>query len=248
MPAEFDVLLVGSFHFGNPGRDMGNVEVDDVLAASRQAEIHHVVQALARFEPTKVAVEVGVEHQARLGELFDGYCSDTRELGRQEFEQLGFRVARQVGATVHAVDVEDVFYDPAIDEFLEQHPHLKPHMERMWAEAAAETAAAQAFLATHTLGEALRQANSPDELNADLRSYIDNLVPIGDAERDEYPGPDMVAYWYRRNFKIASNVNAVAADGDRILLVYGAGHIPVLEHIFSLMSSARVVPTLDYLP
>ncbi|CAN5736878.1 hypothetical protein BH23GEM8_BH23GEM8_22260 [soil metagenome] len=43
------VLVLGTFHFANPGLDVIQTEVADVLSASRQAEIRAVVAALARF-------------------------------------------------------------------------------------------------------------------------------------------------------------------------------------------------------
>ena len=51
------VMIVGTFHLDNPGRDVFNVQVDDVLAEKRQAELADIATALARFAPTDVMVE-----------------------------------------------------------------------------------------------------------------------------------------------------------------------------------------------
>jgi len=51
------VLLLGVPHFDNPGPDMANVEMDDVLSSTRQAEIWTIIDDLLGFEPTVVAVE-----------------------------------------------------------------------------------------------------------------------------------------------------------------------------------------------
>ena len=51
------VMVLGAYHFGNPGLDVSNARVDDVLAPKRQAEVRAAVDALAAFRPTRVAVE-----------------------------------------------------------------------------------------------------------------------------------------------------------------------------------------------
>jgi hypothetical protein len=39
----------------NPGRDIHNIQADDMLSPRRQKEIAGVVEVLKRFRPTKVA-------------------------------------------------------------------------------------------------------------------------------------------------------------------------------------------------
>src|SRR5688572_1476825 len=55
--ARAEVLVLGVFHMANPGRDIVNAQVDDVLAPKRQAEIAELITVLKRFRPTKIAVE-----------------------------------------------------------------------------------------------------------------------------------------------------------------------------------------------
>ncbi|HSM95857.1 MAG TPA: hypothetical protein VLT91_07430, partial [Rhizomicrobium sp.] len=55
--APVTVMIVGDFHMSNPGKDLHNVEADDMLSPTRQAEIAAVSDALARFHPTIVAAE-----------------------------------------------------------------------------------------------------------------------------------------------------------------------------------------------
>src|SRR5262249_60529577 len=51
------VIVVGTFHMSNPGHDIHNMKVDDVLAPKRQTEIAALTSALAGFRPTRVAIE-----------------------------------------------------------------------------------------------------------------------------------------------------------------------------------------------
>ena len=48
------LMILGSYHMHNPGKDLVNFEADDVLAPKRQAEIKQLVRQLKKFKPTKV--------------------------------------------------------------------------------------------------------------------------------------------------------------------------------------------------
>ncbi len=51
-------MLLATYHMNNPRRDMHNPDVDDVLSVRRQEELQRMAEALLRFTPTVVAVEV----------------------------------------------------------------------------------------------------------------------------------------------------------------------------------------------
>lgn len=62
------ILILGTYHLDNPGRDSVNVRVDDVLAEKRQREIAFVLDRLANFKPTKIAIEAS--YKAATGKIF----------------------------------------------------------------------------------------------------------------------------------------------------------------------------------
>src|SRR6187455_2363041 len=55
--ARAEVLVLGTYHMANPGRDIFNTQADDVLAPKRQAEIAQLLEVLKKFQPTKIAIE-----------------------------------------------------------------------------------------------------------------------------------------------------------------------------------------------
>lgn len=59
------------------------------------------------------------------------------------------------------------------------------------------------------------------------------------AQAPRYPGPDMVAAWYRRNLRILSHLHAITEPGDRLLIVYGQGHIPGLRSSWKCPAASR---------
>src|SRR4051812_39814607 len=97
-----EVLVLGVFHMNNPGHDIFNSNVDDVLAPKRQAEIAQLIEVLKTFRPTKIAVEREAG-DARITKDYNDYVAGTHQLTRNEIEQIGFRLARELGhKTVYA--------------------------------------------------------------------------------------------------------------------------------------------------
>ncbi|MGZ8364420.1 MAG: hypothetical protein ACXW3D_10455, partial [Caulobacteraceae bacterium] len=97
------VMVVGTMHFSNPGADMHNVKVDDVLAPKRQAEIERVTAALLKFKPTIVATEWP---EKIVAERYPKYADGTLAQSRNEMVQLGFRLGKAAGARVEGADAD----------------------------------------------------------------------------------------------------------------------------------------------
>src|SRR5881397_1935130 len=109
MPARAEVLVLGVYHMSNPGHDIFNMQADDVLAPKRQAEIAQVIAALKKFHPTKIAVERNFGDD-RIAKGYLEYVAGKHELTSNEIEQIGFRLARELGhKTVYPVDADGEF-------------------------------------------------------------------------------------------------------------------------------------------
>ena len=90
------LLVLGVYHMDNPGQDAVNLQSDDVRFAKRQAELEVLVERLARFQPTKVAIEAPYRNET-WPDRYKKYLADDYVLGRNEIEQVGFRLAKKVG-------------------------------------------------------------------------------------------------------------------------------------------------------
>src|SRR5512134_1038272 len=95
-PSRAEVLVLGVYHMSNPGRDIFNMRADDVLAPKRQAEIALVMAALKNFHPTKIAVEGEVGND-RIPNRYADYLAGKHALTHDETEQIGFRLAKELG-------------------------------------------------------------------------------------------------------------------------------------------------------
>lgn len=80
-----------------------------------------------------------------------------------------------------------------------------------------------AFLKSHTVHESLQSMNSDPFVSKDVASYYE-YVPFGDPY--EYAGPELLTLWFQRNLRIYCNlVKLIDTPSDRILVIYGAGHL-----------------------
>ena len=240
--ASVSVMIVGDFHMANPGRDLHNMQVDDVLAPKRQAEIKAATEALNRFRPTIVAAEWPADIAAS---RFDSYLKGTLAPSRNEVVQLAFRLAATAELpTVHGVDAGGDFPYDAVEAYAQSHGES--------AILDAQNTALQdlvdrtgAMLAHGTVGGTLRFINDPERIAGDNAFYRTTLKIGGGVTQ---PVADLLASWYRRNFLICANLVQLAKPGDRVVVFYGFGHALLLRQCIQEMPGFKLVEPNSYLP
>jgi hypothetical protein len=208
-----------------------------VLAPQRQKEIAELIQRLATFKPTRVAVEWPIAEQAKLDERYRNYRNGSYTLTRNEVDQVGLRLAALL--KLERVDAVDWNEDPPGREAdYDFEAWAKAHAQTDRLEAlfgAGKPNGDQALLEKSTLPQFICALNTPARFAADHRTYFD-IALIGDAH--DTPGATWVGDWYARNLRIFDNLVRIApAKDDRVLAVYGAGH-GFLLHAFATESGA----------
>lgn len=244
------LLIVGTPHFGNPGRDIANAQVPDVTAAARQREIEAVVDALAVFRPTRVAVEWPAARQAELDRRYAEFRAGRYTLSADERDQIGLRLAARLNlARVDAVDWNenppgaDADYDfPAWAEAHGRGAEWQAHVRELQEMVAAETG----LMACTPVSTWARRLNTPDYRRESQRFYYD-IAQLGDAASN--PGAAWVGSWYARNLRILNNLVALAPrPTDRVVAIYGAGHGFLLDQQARESGRWDVADTLAFLP
>jgi hypothetical protein len=238
------VLILGAFHFANPNADYAKFEGIDVLTATRQQEIHAVVAQLARFRPTKIAVEGEPSESASINANYRRYLAGTFTLTRNEMHQLGFRLAAQLHLpALYPVDFQLPMRIDSVMAYAQLH----------------DTAFAGRFQRTiatvvqlldrkqreESIGANLRFLNEPATLLLAQQPYAD-MATVGAG--DTYVGARVVAQWYERNLRLFANLANIAEPGDRVLLIIGQGHAPILRDLVHSNASMQLVEALPYLP
>lgn len=244
-PTRAEVLVVGVHHMANPGSDVFNIETDDVLSPTRQAEIAEVTAVLRRFQPTKIAVESSFSDNG-ISRRYAAYVAGTYELTRNEVDQLGFRVARELGhGTVYPVDVRGEFPYPRLVKYAQATDQL-PAFEALTAETGEAVEALSTYIATHTVLEALLHMNSDEQVAHGVASYF-RMAEFG--EPWDWAGADLVSDWFRRNMRIYSNiVRLIDSPDERILAIYGAGHLGWLQYALGSNPNIRLRKLAEFVP
>jgi hypothetical protein len=233
--ARAQVLVLGVYHMSNPGHDIFNMKVDDVLAPKRQAEIARLIEVLKRFHPTKIAVEASGDRIAR---PFADYLAGKHELTSNETEQIGFRLAKELGhKTVYAVDADGEFPYQHVVNYAKASGRSK-EFEAMMAEWGDKVKAENAYLASHAILETLLYMNSDDKITEGVDFYY-RQAHFG--EPYDWAGADLISDWFRRNMRIYSNVvQLVDSPNERVLVIFGAGHLGWLQRDFASDPSFRL--------
>lgn len=239
--APVKVLVVGTYHFGNPGRDQHNVASDDVLKPERQAQLAAIDAALAKFAPTRVMVEWPKDI---VDERYPKFLAGTLEPSRNEVVQLGFRAARTAKLDhVDGIDADGEFpYEP-VDTWATKHG-MKARLDAAGAETEKRVAAITKQQADGTIGETLRLMNRPESIAQDAAWYGD-LLRYGAG--DEQPGVDLLAAWTKRNLAICARLVQASQPGDRVLVFYGAGHAHLLRQCVGEVPGFELVEPNAYL-
>jgi hypothetical protein len=94
-------------------------------------------------------------------------------------------------------------------------------------EAEAWTERLRHMLKPGTVLDMIRTHND-EEINAiDHQYYIRYRARLG--EYPDYIGPFWLRWWYRRNLIIYSNIARLAAEDERLLVIYGSSHNYLLK-------------------
>ena len=244
-----EVMVLGVYHFANPGLDVVNTKVDDVLAPKRQAELRALADQLAEFRPTAIAVEVSRPGDSLLDPGFAEFTPEDLSAQRNEIVQIGYRLAYKLGIErVYAVDENEgeipFFPFDRVQEFAARTGQTD-RIEALIAEAQSQAAEQEETQKTETISQLLTPHNDPDSVLPLHRKFYYGLLELSDAE--DSAGAVLNYGWYARNALIFANLTEATEPGDRVVVIYGSGHAYWLRHFVEETPGYELVETLPYL-
>ena len=231
--AEVQVMLLGTYHFANPGKDVIKQDIDDVLQPKRQAELEDLVARLASWKPDRIAVEWPISQADTVRVRYARYLAKTLAPNRNEVVQIAFRLASRLGHdAVYPID-DDSFLDlnDSLKAVVQRRPEFNKTRDSIVAVLQKDAATTNAWMRTTTLREHLLRVNSEEALHAgNSLGMFGGYLPMGEGQN--YGGPQFLAQWYARNFNMAHNLTRMLRpEVRRILLVVGSGHVPPLRNL-----------------
>jgi len=225
--AQAEIMMIGTFHFSNPGKDMVKTKQLDVMETKSQNYLDAFTGRVAvEFRPTVVLLEYGPEYDALIQERYKSYQDGTYSLAVNEIYQMGFRIAKAAGnVPIASFDEREIGWDA--ERLFETMPTTAPEiaaaMDKIHAELSAQSTEDHA---TKSLQQLLGQMNEPeaDRANKDLYLMTNSVSTDG-----EYEGALAASSWWHRNFRMYAKIQAHAKPGSRILVIAGQGHTAILK-------------------
>ena len=221
------VMLIGLWHFDNPGLDAVKYTPIDVMKPAEQAYLRALSARIASFKPTRVLLEYQPKDDPVFNQRYAGYLEGKFELRLNEIYQLGFRIAKLSGLkSVSGFDVRDVPGDNAIWGHLMKDPALSKEFTTMIAGMSAKLNEQHKTMSL----KALLQRNNHPEEDHDNKSFYLWLNPIGTADAP-YMGADAATQWWQRNFRMYALIQKAAKPGERVVVIAGQGHTAILRDL-----------------
>jgi hypothetical protein len=252
-PEPVQVMVLAVPHLDNPGRDVNNATIDPVTTPDKQAQLAWIAEDLARFRPTAIAIEsVAPDPSTMIDSGFRSYQPEWLLSRADERVQIGYRLAALAGVDrVYAVDERDrdgipTYFPYGAVAAWAQANDRAGDLQAMGGVARQYLAELERRQRIETLGRLLAEVNAPDEpMSTANASLYYGFLRFGSG--DDLPGAELNGRWYTRNALIFAKLMQVAQPGDRIVLMFGAGHAYWLRHFASTTPGYVLVEPTDYL-
>lgn len=255
-----EILLIGTFHFDNPGLDAAQVKSFDVLSEKSQKELETITSKIKNYNPDKIFVEWAYNNQPELDSLYNLYISGEfnsyverkkypkRKFYKQnEIFQLAFRAAKKLNhAKIYGIDYKRTSFP--MDSLMTainnaNQTDLKKEMEKTLQEYERKINADRNKL---SLTKLILQENKDDLRKFDKGIYL-TLFNRGGGEND-FVGAYLVSEWYKRNLFMYSLVQKITESKDRkIVVLLGSSHVAMFKEFIELDSKFKVVELKEIL-
>jgi hypothetical protein len=240
------VLLLGCFHFDNPGLDVAKFEDANIMSPTRQKEVAEVVEKLKAFKPDKIFVEYPTQLQSRLDSSYASYLAGKKELTASETHQLGFRLAKQLNHTkLYAIDERSTEFpmDSLVKVLMANQQfgmlqYIKQSIDSIQNDF-------NGRLKTQTIRELLIEGNNANTKAFQVGGYFE-FLKAGDLSN--HVGSYLTSEWWRRNMMIYGNLQkCLSGKEERVLVIFGSGHTALLEEMMKYNKQIEIVPVAQAL-
>jgi hypothetical protein len=235
------VILLGCFHFDNPGLDVAKFANADILSAKRQQEVLEVVNKMKRYNPSKIFIENTPSTQPYYDSLLQQYKIGKFDLKASETYQLGFRLAKELNlTTLYPVDYRNAEFpfdslmksagDAGQFDLIRGFKSIIDSVEKHFNES----------LQKNTITEMLLEQNTAHAIDVQTSIYYDLLVA---GKKGNHVGSYLTSEWWRRNIIIYENIlKSLDGKEECILVIFGSGHTALLHNMMKYNNRFELIP------
>ncbi|WP_428231764.1 DUF5694 domain-containing protein [Flavobacterium sp.] len=223
------ILLLGTFHFENPGLDVAKVNTFNVMSDKSQKELENITNKIKKFGPDKIFVEWNYEKQAKLDKFYNKNTDSLLHKDADEIVQLALRSAKKLGhKKLYGIDYKnaDFPYDSLVKGMKEagQLDLIKMNEETMKNYEIDQNKK----IAKYSLTELLLDINTKASNEDNIGWYLETAIKGG--KTDNFVGAYLVSEWYRRNLYMYALIQKLTeSKDDKIMVLLGAGHTAMIR-------------------
>lgn len=233
-----EVLLIGTFHYNNPGADVAKTKSFDILNETSQLELEKLSNDIKEYNPSKIFVEWPYNEQNELDSLYQLYIKDeyfeNDSLSdfylKNEIFQLAFRVAKKNNLDkVYGIDYNETEfpYGKVMNDIESNNQiRLKEKIENTIANLTND------FNKMIDSGVSLTEltiALNTKEMKYASNDLHNNMISIA-GSTNEFNGAYLTSEWYKRNLYMWSLIQKHTFDSDkRIMVLAGYSHTAMME-------------------
>ncbi len=252
-----EILVIGTYHFNNPGLDVAQYKVLDIMGEKPQKQLEEISSAIAKFKPTKIFTEWELKDQLALDTLYNQYRDGTyfeyvakkypkrKFYVQNEIIQLAFRAAKKLNhKKVYAIDYQETSFDfDSIMKFADT-IRLPSFKKDVMTDIKDTETKSNALFATNDLLKCLYYFNSKDLRETDIPWYVGK---INDSDKlGTYIGAFLASEWYRRNLYMLANIQKQTEISDnRIMVLAGASHVTMFLDLLKHDTNYKIVELED---
>ncbi|MCL6295635.1 DUF5694 domain-containing protein [Jejuia spongiicola] len=237
-PKKKEALLIGTFHYNNPGADVIKTKSFNILSEKSQNELKEISSSIKKYNPTKIFVEWSYKEQKELDSLYQLYLNNQYFTNaslsdfylKNEIFQLAFRIAKESNLKkVYGVDYTgtDFPFDDVMRDIVENNQYeLEAKIEK------GISRFTQEFDSKIESGTSLTELTTflnSSEMRSFSNYFHNNLMLLAGAPND-FSGPLLTSEWYKRNLHMWSLIQKHTKESDeRIMVLVGASHAAMFE-------------------
>ena len=224
------ILLIGTFHFANPGNDVAKIKTFNVMSEKSQKELETMSDKIKKFGPDKIFVEWRFAKQAELDKFYNKNTDSLFKKDANEITQLALRAAKKLNhKKLYAIDYRTPFPYDSLMMSMEKadQKDLMEKTKKMMEEYQKEQ---NEKISKSTLTELMLYFNKKETDKDNLQWYLEVANRTG--KPDDFTGASLVSNWYKRNLYMYSLIQKLTeSKDDKIMVLVGGGHAAMFRQL-----------------
>lgn len=222
------ILLIGTFHYANPGLDVAQLNNFNIMSEKSQKELEIMSEKIKKFGPDKIFVEWEFKKQAELDQFYNKNTDSLFKNNKSEITQLALRTAKKLNhKKLYGMNLYTRFpYDSLMmsmekanqKDLIAKNKAITENFEKQHNEKIRKS----------SLQEMMLYYNTKQAENENLQWYLEVANRAGNP--DDFTGASLVSNWYKRNLYMYSIIQKLTESTDnKIMILVGAGHAALIR-------------------